>query len=78
MKGPQKRSFQIPINQILNYNIKPWCLVNQLMCTNGYVEIENSFENEKERKGKKKEEITTRYININMCINWQMKYRRQL
>ena len=47
------------------------------MCTNGYVEIENSFEDEKERKGKK-EEITTRYININMCINWQMKYRRQL
>lgn len=48
------------------------------MCTNGYVEIENSFEDEKERKGKKKEAITTRYININMCINWQMKYRRQL
>jgi len=24
------------------------------MCTNGYVEIENNFEDEKERKGKKK------------------------
>ena len=46
------------------------------MCTNGYVEIQNNFEDEK--KEKEKEAITTRYININMCINWQMKYRRQL
>ena len=47
------------------------------MCTNGYVEIQNNFEDEKKEK-EKKEAITTRYININMCINWQMKYRRQL